>query len=240
MGEGLYAWETREQADRYLEMLQSREGAPSDLVIVEHHIRGEDFDRLRSADMTTMDDDAATELWNSGGDHDYEQGHRTVRAGELLQQWGIPPVPEQDSELTQHTRRGEYKLQRQHAGVGYFGQVKVGAASSSEASGSTVEWAVPADDRTSVQPRSDSEFVAAAVAGARLGIELVAGLGAELGEEVRGCRIDVLHVQVNLIDIEESAVRAAAALAVADAFEVVDRFELRFDGGWQVEPTPWR
>ncbi|AXB47857.1 DUF6531 domain-containing protein [Amycolatopsis albispora] len=76
LGEGLYAWETRDQAERYLEMVRSRDGAPTDLEIIEHRIRGEDFDGLRSADMTTMDDDAATDLWNQGSNHDYEHIRR--------------------------------------------------------------------------------------------------------------------------------------------------------------------
>ncbi|WP_162830089.1 DUF6531 domain-containing protein [Amycolatopsis palatopharyngis] len=76
MGEGLYAWESREQAERYLDMIRSREGAPTDLEIVQHRISGDDFDSLRSADMTTMDDDAATELWNAGGNHDYDHIRR--------------------------------------------------------------------------------------------------------------------------------------------------------------------
>ncbi|GHF46718.1 RHS repeat-associated protein [Amycolatopsis bartoniae] len=77
LGEGLYAWETREQAERYLGVMSSREGAPS-MEIVEHRIRGEDFDGLRSADMSTMDDDAATELWLSEGNHDYDHIRRVT------------------------------------------------------------------------------------------------------------------------------------------------------------------
>ena len=72
LGEGLYAWENRAQAERYLENVSSRPGGPTDLEIIEHRIRGEDYDNLRHADMTTMDDDAATDLWNSGGNHDYD------------------------------------------------------------------------------------------------------------------------------------------------------------------------
>ncbi|GAA3852399.1 hypothetical protein GCM10022243_17570 [Saccharothrix violaceirubra] len=40
--------------------------------------RAEAFDNLRHADMSTMDDDAATDLWNSGGRHDYDHIQRTT------------------------------------------------------------------------------------------------------------------------------------------------------------------
>ncbi|MFE0027554.1 RHS repeat-associated core domain-containing protein [Amycolatopsis sp. NPDC059021] len=74
-GPGLYTWETREQAERYLERVNARGGNAE---ILEHHISGEDFDRLRSADLTTMDDDTATAIWNSEGRHGYDHVRRNT------------------------------------------------------------------------------------------------------------------------------------------------------------------
>ncbi|GHF46726.1 hypothetical protein FHX82_001546 [Amycolatopsis bartoniae] len=121
------------------------------------------------------------------------------------------------------TRTGEFKLQRQKGGVGYFGQVRVRVVPGE----ADVVWAVPPEDRTSLQPRHDAEFVEAAVAGAREGVELVRSLGVDVA------RVEVVHAQLNVTDIEESAVRAAAALAVGEAFGVADRLVLTFDGGWR-------
>jgi hypothetical protein len=61
-----------------MDAVSSRPGGPTDLSIIEHRIRGEDFDNLRHADMSTMDDDAATDLWNAGGRHDYDHIQRTT------------------------------------------------------------------------------------------------------------------------------------------------------------------
>ncbi|WP_447006766.1 hypothetical protein ACRAKI_09990 [Saccharothrix isguenensis] len=48
----------------------------------------------------------------------------------------------------------------------------------------------------------------------------------------------MVHARLDMTDIEESAVRAAAALAVAEAFGVADRVELGFDAGWTVGVEP--
>ncbi|WP_049796928.1 RHS repeat-associated core domain-containing protein [Actinosynnema mirum] len=76
LGDGLYAWESRDQAERYLDAVSGRPGGPTDLSIIEHRISGEDYDGLRHADMTRMSDDAATDLWNAGGRHDYDHIQR--------------------------------------------------------------------------------------------------------------------------------------------------------------------
>lgn len=141
---------------------------------------------------------------------------------------------EQDRELSGEIRTGAFKLQHQKRGIGYFGQVRVElrTASGDEEPG-TVRWAVDPADRTSIQLRSDAEFVRAAERGVADGLVAAADAGAD----TTGLVADVVHVQVNLIDIEESAVAAAAGMAVAIAAGVEGRVELTFDEGWQVRPT---
>jgi RHS repeat-associated protein len=72
-GPGLYTWETREDAEKYLAGQQAK-GA--DVSILEHRISEEDYGRLKSADLTKMDDDTATDIWNSGGNHGYDHVRR--------------------------------------------------------------------------------------------------------------------------------------------------------------------
>ncbi|MCC8245504.1 hypothetical protein [Saccharothrix luteola] len=125
-------------------------------------------------------------------------------------------------------RTGEYRLRRQHAGVGYFGQVRVRLTTASD---DRVAWVVDPDDTSSLQPGPDGEFVDAAVAGAADGLDLVSRCGAD----TTGVAVEVVHAQLDLTDIEVSAVRAAAALAVADAFGVADRLHLVYREGWTVQ-----
>lgn len=127
-------------------------------------------------------------------------------------------------------RTGEYRLRRQHAGVGYFGQVRVRLTTADE-DRSPVTWVVDPDDTSSLQPGPDREFVDAAVAGAGDGLDLVT----RCGVDPAGVAVEVVHVQLDLTDIEVSAVRAAAALAVADAFGVADRLRPVFRHGWAVD-----
>ncbi|GAA2683841.1 MULTISPECIES: hypothetical protein [Actinosynnema] len=122
---------------------------------------------------------------------------------------------------------GEYRLRRQKGGIGYFGQVRVRVVAGDPV---RVVWAVDPGDRSSLQPGSDREFTDAAVVGARDGLDLVARCGVELSGHV----VEVVHAQLDLTDVEVSAVRAASAMAVAEAFGVGDRVELGFDGGWAV------
>ncbi|GAA3852405.1 hypothetical protein GCM10022243_17580 [Saccharothrix violaceirubra] len=127
-------------------------------------------------------------------------------------------------------RIGEYRLRRRHAGVGYFGQVRVRLTAVGEGT-SPVTWEVDPDDGSSLQPGPDREFVDAAVAGAGDGLDLVTGCGVDPA----GAAVEVVHAQLDLTDIEVSAVRTAAALAVADAFGVADRLRPVFRQGWTVD-----
>jgi hypothetical protein len=126
-------------------------------------------------------------------------------------------------------RTGEYRLRRQHAGVGYFGQVRVRLTTAGE-DRSPVTWVVDPDDTSSLQPGPDREFVDAALAGATDGLDLVTSCGAD----TTGVAVEVVHAQLDLTDIETSAVRAAAALAVADAFGVADQLQPVYHQGWTV------
>lgn len=120
---------------------------------------------------------------------------------------------------------GEFTLGRQRGGTCYFGHARVRLVP-----GSSHRWAVDPDDRTSLQPRSDPDLVEAAVSGAADGVALMR----ECGVSVEGWCVEIVHAQVDLVDIEASAVRAAAAMAVAEAFGAGERVALGFDSGWFV------
>ncbi|MFE0027553.1 hypothetical protein [Amycolatopsis sp. NPDC059021] len=122
---------------------------------------------------------------------------------------------------------GEHRLRRQQGGRGYFGHAKVRLVRR-EAGSPAVVWAVPADDRASVQPGTDAEFVDAAIAGAEDGLRLLA-------DPDRAVRLE--QVLMNLADIDATATRAAATLAVLNAAGADDRYVSTFDGGWQVVPA---
>jgi hypothetical protein len=64
----------------------------------------------------------------------------------------------------------------------------------------------------------------------REGVELARALGVD----AEGFWVEVVHAQLNLTDIDAGAVRAAAAMAVGEAFGVQDRLQLGFDNGWFV------
>ncbi|QFU91163.1 hypothetical protein [Amycolatopsis sp. YIM 10] len=124
---------------------------------------------------------------------------------------------------------GEFRLQRQKNGRGYFGHVKVRVT---PAATSSVTWAIPDGDPASLQTRADAEFVEAALAGVRDGLDLVR----ELGTTVDGHAVEVVQALAYLTDLDESAVHAAGVLAVAEAFDAQDRLTLTFDDGWHVTP----
>ncbi|MBN6041196.1 hypothetical protein [Amycolatopsis sp. 195334CR] len=126
---------------------------------------------------------------------------------------------------------GEFRLQRQKNGRGYFGHVKVRTVPATTPS---VSWAIPAGDQASLQAKADAEFVEAALAGVRDGLDLLR----DLGTDVDGHAVEIVEALAYLTDLDESAVRAAGTLAVADAFGARDRFDLTFDSGWRVTPLP--
>ncbi|WP_249645529.1 hypothetical protein [Nocardia sputi] len=127
-------------------------------------------------------------------------------------------------------RIGEYTLQRQKGGICYFGHARVQLVAGDQ----DVIWSVPPDDHTSLQPRHDAELIEAVLAGAQAGLEFVRSLAPA---SCQG-RVEIVHARLQLTDIEKSAVHAAAALAVGQAFDVADRLELAFEDGWIVQVRP--
>lgn len=125
---------------------------------------------------------------------------------------------------------GEFTVQRQRDGRGHFGHARV-EVTCPAAGTDPVVWSVPAGDPHSVQPKHDDELVDAAFAGVRRGLELVREMG---GDVPWDCTVAIVGAWMRLTDINASAVRAASAMAVADAFGVVDRFRLEFGTGWRV------
>lgn len=132
---------------------------------------------------------------------------------------------------------GIFRLMRQ-ASLGYFGQVKVRLAGRG-VDGPRVVWRVDRQDRGSVQPgEADRVFVDAAVEGAGVGLALVARCGVETAPYA----VELVRVWYSAVDIEVASVRAAAAMAVADAFGVIEWMGLSFDerGGGSFGPGPAR
>jgi hypothetical protein len=70
LGPGLYAWDTSSQAEAYSQGLASR-GA-TDLQIIQHSVPESVLNSFRSADMTSMTDDAANALLDSSPDHGFQ------------------------------------------------------------------------------------------------------------------------------------------------------------------------
>lgn len=125
---------------------------------------------------------------------------------------------------------GEFTVQRQRDARGHFGHARVEVTC--PAAGTVpVLWSVPAGDPNSLQPKQDDELIEAAFAGVRRGLELVREVG---GEASWDCTVEIVGAWMRLGDINASAVRAAAAMAVADAFGAGDRLRLEFDSGWRV------
>ncbi|WP_167768733.1 hypothetical protein [Nocardia sp. CS682] len=132
------------------------------------------------------------------------------------------------------SKRGHYRLQRQKGGVGYFGQVTVAVGRATKPARSQAVWAVDPADTSSIQPRFDRELVDAALRGAEDGL----GLLSRIGVDVSNLVVHVTHVQLNFTDIEQTAVRTAAALAVAGSHAPSGRFAAEYDGGWRPVVNP--
>jgi RHS repeat-associated protein len=73
-GPGLYTWETRAQAERYLQKWESK-GATG-LNIMEHRISSSDLAGLKSVDLSKIGDDAANKILDLGAGHGYEHIRR--------------------------------------------------------------------------------------------------------------------------------------------------------------------
>ncbi|WP_433266850.1 hypothetical protein ACQPWR_04500 [Micromonospora vinacea] len=113
-----------------------------------------------------------------------------------------------------------------------FAEVRV-EITQAEGAPSGVVWEVDARDGTSAQPEWEPELTRAAVEGATIGLQAIA----DMGLDVSARTIHITWVGMNVVDTEATAVRAAACAATADAFGLLDRFELSGDAqGWRCEP----
>ncbi|MFJ6165122.1 hypothetical protein ACIQH6_08400 [Micromonospora orduensis] len=98
---------------------------------------------------------------------------------------------------------------------------------------SGVIWDVDPRDGTSAQPEEEPDVARAAVEGATIGLQTIA----DMGLDVAAHTVRITWVGMNVVDTEASAVRAAACAATADAFGLLDLFELSGDAqGWRCEP----
>ncbi|WP_107657200.1 hypothetical protein [Nocardia suismassiliense] len=132
------------------------------------------------------------------------------------------------------SKRGHYRLKRQKGGIGYFGEVTVAVGAATKPIRNQAVWAVDPADTSSIQPRLDPELVDAALRGAEDGL----GLLSRIGVDVSNLVVHITHVQLDLTDIEETAVRTAAALAVAGSHAPPGRFSAEYDGGWRAVVRP--
>lgn len=132
---------------------------------------------------------------------------------------------------------GFFRVYRQQLHLGYFGQVAV-RLEGRGVDGSRTAWRDDGHDVYCLQPGSGEfeVFVDAALEGAGDGLDLASRCGVETAPYCVG----ILHVPYRAVDSEVTSVRAAAALAVAEAFGVIDRMGLSFDerGGGSFGPGP--
>ncbi|MEU7751109.1 hypothetical protein [Micromonospora sp. NPDC049171] len=130
-------------------------------------------------------------------------------------------------------RPGAFRLLRQAAGRTGFAEVRVEIGWNGVVQRGVV-WEVDPLDDTAVQPERQPELAKAAVEGATLGLGIIAGMGLD----VAACTVHLRWVGMNVVDTEATAMRAAACAATADAFDLLDRFEISRDAqGWRCEPT---
>ena len=130
-------------------------------------------------------------------------------------------------------RVGQYRLLRQIHGRGAFGEVHVVVGPARADDESRVIWAVAEGER-SIRPDTDPLEVSAALDGALRGLVLAESLGAPVAGQV----VRVTRVGINVADTEPSAVRAAAAAAVARAFGLEDKCQLIYEDEWRYESKP--
>ncbi|TQJ20378.1 hypothetical protein FBZ33_0574 [Micromonospora sp. A202] len=130
-------------------------------------------------------------------------------------------------------RAGTFRLLRQAAGRTGFAEVRV-KIGWDRAGQPGVVWGVDPLDDTSVQPERDPELARAAVEGAIIGLRAIAAMGFD----VASTTVHLTWIGMNVVDTEATAVRAAACAATADAFGLLNRFEVSGDAqGWRCEPT---
>jgi hypothetical protein len=123
--------------------------------------------------------------------------------------------------------KGEYKLLRQVHGKGTFGWVTL-----------TVEQETSSGPAVGVADSVDSptEWIDAAMKSCARCLEILRAHGAANESH----RVVVTNVIGTHVDTTADAVEAAAALAMAHAFGLLDEFHLQHDGRWHVDWSPKR
>jgi hypothetical protein len=125
--------------------------------------------------------------------------------------------------------KGEYRLARQGGGRGAFAHVSVEVVAW-DGQGSQVITAVDPDDQL---PRHFPEWFDAAREGCQAGLSALR----DEGIETHSYQVRVRQLIYTIVDTTPEAVRAAAFLATAAAFNAQERFRLVFQDGWRVVPT---
>ncbi|WP_146766116.1 hypothetical protein [Micromonospora saelicesensis] len=130
------------------------------------------------------------------------------------------------------SKAGEYRLWRQASGSTGFAWVKVETKIAQGQGRPDVRWAVDAADKTSAQPKTDPEFVDAALEGVVDAINALLGVA----EDVSTLAVDVVWLGASIVDTESTAVRAAACAATAKSVGRLELFEIVHDGGgWKCQ-----
>lgn len=130
-------------------------------------------------------------------------------------------------------RQGEYRLLRQGGGRTAFAQVMVQLIERQHLADQVIV-AVDAGDTTTTTPELDPDWFAAAVEGCH---DALRALEAQ-GVVSETSQVRIKRLVISLVDTCSDAVRAAAFLATATAFDQQDAFQLVFQGEWQVRPRP--
>lgn len=128
---------------------------------------------------------------------------------------------------------GNYRLFRQGGGRSAFAHVYVRVVSWDEI-GSQVIVALDLSKQSTVLSGQDTEGVTAAIKGCLIGLQALQ----EIGIETKNYQVQIIQLITNLVDISPDAIQASAFLAIAQAFGVLDKFEVIFQEEWKVIPKP--
>lgn len=128
---------------------------------------------------------------------------------------------------------GNYRLFRQGGGRGAFAHVYVRIVSRDEI-GSQVIVAVDPYKPSTALPGQDAEGFTAAIKGCLIGLQALQ----EIGIETKNYQVQIIQLITNLVDTSPDAIQASAFLAIAQAFGVLDKFEVIFQEKWKVIPKP--
>jgi hypothetical protein len=126
---------------------------------------------------------------------------------------------------------GEYRLLRQAKGRTGFAHVVVELGPRN--GDADVVFAVRSDDEESAIPERDAQWFQAAAEGCREALRLLRAQQVDTDDR----QVRVTRLLANLVDTTPDAVHAAAGMATADAFGAIDRFDLRYEEAWRIQPA---